>query len=55
LATISVPTMPPAPERLSMTTCCPQASVSFCPIPRARKSVDPPGGNGTTIRIGFVG
>src|SRR5512143_2468623 len=47
--------LPPAPGRLSTMTCCPHASVSFCPTSRARMSVAPPGGNGTTIRIGLVG
>src|SRR5262245_23351761 len=32
-----------------------QLSVSFCPIMRARMSVDPPGANGTMILIGFSG
>jgi len=30
-------------------------AVNLWPIPRARKSVDPPGENGTTIRIDLLG
>src|SRR5262245_6103864 len=47
--------MVPAPGRLSTTTCCPQASVSFTPNIRASVSFPPPGGYGTMRRIGFVG
>ena len=47
--------MPPAPGRLSMTTCWPQASVSFWPMKRARMSVLPPGVNGTISLTGLVG
>ena len=35
---------PPAPGRLSTTTCWRQLSVSFCPRTRARKSLAAPGG-----------
>ena len=35
-------------------TCCPQASVSFCPIARATTSSEPPGGKGTIIVTGRV-
>src|SRR5262245_9085782 len=38
-----------------MITACPQFSVIFCPITRARMSVDPPGANGTMILIGLSG
>src|SRR3990172_10502140 len=47
--------MPPAPERLSTTTCCPSPSPSFGATERAITSVPPPGGNGTMKRIGFDG
>src|SRR5437899_10581136 len=44
-----------APGRVSMMTGWPQLSVIFCPITRARMSVDPPGANGTMILIGLSG
>ena len=44
-----------APGRVSTMTGWPQFSVIFCPITRARMSVDPPGANGTMILIGFSG
>ena len=47
--------LPPAPGRLSTTTLWPQASVRCFATSRARMSVAPPGGNGTTSRIGLVG
>ena len=54
-ATISVPTMPLAPARLSTTNW----RFSNCDMPVARclaiTSVPPPGANGTTIRTGFAG
>src|SRR5262245_56749910 len=43
------------PGRVSTTTCWPQFSVIFCPMTRARMSVEPPGANGTMILIGFSG
>src|SRR6185503_10949286 len=46
---------PAAPGRLSITTGCPHFSVSLGPISRARMSEVPPGGNGTTMRIGLAG
>jgi len=52
---MSAATTPLAPGRLSATTCCPQASVSFWPIMRARMSVEPPGVKGTMMRIGLSG
>src|SRR5688572_15301004 len=54
-ATSSQPTMPFAPVRFSMITCCPQDSVSFWPTVRASRSDGPPGANGTTMRIGLTG
>ena len=44
-----------APGRVSTMTGWPQFSVNFCPMTRARMSVDPPGANGTMILIGFSG
>ena len=55
LATISEPIMPPAPDRLSTTTCWPHAAESFCAMVRANKSVPPPGGKGAMTRIGRTG
>jgi hypothetical protein len=55
LATIPPATVPPALGRLSTTTCCPQASRSFGPIMRARRSLALPAVNGTTMRIGRAG
>ncbi|MNU02435.1 hypothetical protein D3C72_2461390 [compost metagenome] len=52
---MSVPMMPLAPGRFSTTTDCFSASPSFCEIRRATTSVPPPGGNGTTMRIGLLG
>src|SRR5688500_15758336 len=54
-ATVSAPTEPPAPGRLSMTTCCPKLSPSFWPTRRALMSLDAPGVNGTTHRTGLIG
>ena len=54
-ATASVPVTPPAPPRLSMTTCCLRISDIRCPTTRAIRSFGPPGGNGTMSRIGFDG
>src|SRR5262245_35497845 len=50
-----MPMLPPAPPRLSTTTCCPQTSVNFWPSRRAIVSVAAPGGNGTMMRIGRPG
>src|SRR5512134_3010987 len=50
-----MPMLPPAPLRLSTTTCCFQASVSLCATRRATSSVGPAGGNGTIARIGREG
>src|SRR3990172_4933958 len=46
---------PAAPGRLSITTCCFICAESDFAITRAAASVPPPGGNGTTRRIGFSG
>jgi hypothetical protein len=53
--TASAPTEPPAPARFSMFTGCFQACDSCSPITRAAMSVEPPGGNGTTSRMGWFG
>src|SRR5262245_54263382 len=50
-----MPMLPPAPPRLSTTTCWPQDSVILCATRRAMVSVAAPGANGTTMRIGRVG
>ncbi len=47
--------LPLAPGRFSITTGCPVASESFCPSSRQSTSLDPPGGNGATKRMGFAG
>src|SRR3954454_11771384 len=44
-----------APGLFSTITCCPQASVSFCPSARTSRSAGPPAVYGTTTRIGFAG
>ena len=46
--------LPPAPGRFSTTNGWPSVSVSFCAVARARMSVVPPAGNGTTTRTGLV-
>ena len=46
---------PAAPVRLSITTCWPTRSATFCPTSRAITSCEPPGVNGTMKRMGFVG
>src|SRR3954468_10106891 len=50
-----MPTTPPAPARLSTTTCCPQFSLIFEAILRAMRSLALPGVNGTMMRIGLDG
>jgi hypothetical protein len=47
--------LPPAPGRLSTTTCWPSLSLSRGTIIRTTASVLPPGGNVTTMRIGLLG
>src|SRR4051794_34102763 len=47
--------MVPAPERFSITTCCPMSSLSFGAMVRAVMSVPPPGEEGTTSLTGRVG
>src|SRR3954447_16711554 len=56
LATASAPTMPPAPARFSTTTVEPATERwRKAAARRATTSVLPPGGNGTTSRIGRFG
>src|SRR4051812_33180595 len=55
LATNASPIEPVAPGRFSTTTGLPKASESFLPMARAKVSLDPPGGEVTTNRIGFDG
>src|SRR5450432_3797618 len=50
-----MPMLPPAPARLSTTTCWPHASDNFAATTRAITSVGPPGANGTIMRTAFVG
>ena len=54
-ATSVAPIEPPAPPLFSTTNGCPSASWSLCAMERARMSVDPPGGKGTTRRTGRRG
>jgi hypothetical protein len=49
------PSVPPAPGRLSMTTGWPSAEPRPRAMARASRSVAPPAGNGTTMRIGLLG
>ena len=51
----SVPMTPPAPPRLSTTTCLPHRSPSCVAIMRPTMSLLPPGGNGTMSRTGLAG
>src|SRR5437868_1924612 len=50
-----MPIVVPAPGLLSITTGWPRRGASFSPIERATMSTPPPGGKGTTKRIGFAG
>jgi hypothetical protein len=54
-ATAVDPMVPPAPPRLSMMTATPSAAASLSAMARAKMSLVPPGGNGTTkvmLRLG---
>lgn len=55
LTTASVPRMPAAPARLSMTTGWPTRLARASPMVRAMMSVAPPALKGTTTRMGLVG
>src|SRR5215510_4475587 len=50
-----MPTTPLAPALFSTTTGCPIDSLIFCASVRPVRSEAPPGANGTTSLIGFVG
>jgi hypothetical protein len=50
LATTSAPVTPPAPGWFSTTTGCPREALIRSASRRARVSVLPTGGNGTTMR-----
>src|SRR5262245_56656727 len=52
---MSEPTLPAAPARFSTTTGWPSDWRSLSAATRARMSVEPPGAQGTTTRIGFSG
>ncbi len=54
-ATISAPIAVLAPGRFSTMMFCPSDRVSGCASVRAMMSAAPPGGNGTTMRIGRLG
>src|SRR5213596_2271071 len=54
-AAISAPMMPPAPPRLSATTCYPSSSPSRSVSTRARLSTDVPVVLAMIMRIGFDG
>ena len=55
VATMSEPNVPPAPGLFSTTTDVPNFSPNFCDKVRAKISVAPPAGKGTTKRMGLVG
>ncbi|MNV73445.1 hypothetical protein D3C71_1665950 [compost metagenome] len=54
-ATAVVPIVPPAPALFSTMTCLPSASFNCCASARASVSAAPPGGKGTTMRMGLSG
>src|SRR3954470_17018052 len=47
--------LPPAPARLSITTCWPSALLSACAVTRANVSPPPPADEPTIKRIDFAG
>src|SRR5258708_3807037 len=47
--------LPPAPARVSTTTCCPSRTPSGSATTRALLSATPPGVKGTMMRSGFAG
>src|SRR5437763_5646189 len=55
LATLAPPIAPAAPGLLSITVCQPVLSLTLAASRRATASVVPPGGKGTTTRIGPLG
>src|SRR5512133_377787 len=54
-ATMSVPMMPFAPDRLSITNDCPSPTATSFATMRAMASAVPPAGKGATSRIGRAG
>jgi hypothetical protein len=50
-----MPMIPPAPARLSITTCWPITSVNLLPTMRLKVSTELPGALGTSMRIGRFG
>src|SRR6266566_2769705 len=50
-----MPTVPPAPGRLSITICCPSRALSSVATMRLVTSGPLPGPQGTMNRMGFVG
>src|SRR5512133_91756 len=50
-----MPSVPPAPARFSTTTGWPSRAASPAATRRPSRSLDPPGGKGTTSLIGRVG
>src|SRR5687767_11923087 len=54
-ATIVVPTVPPAPPRLSITIRCLRLPAHGSTRARPTASIEPPASKGTTMRIGRVG
>src|SRR5215510_6126446 len=54
-AACSTPRLPPTPGLFSTTTTHFKFSASFWLIVREKRSVPPPGGNGTMSLIGFAG
>ncbi len=55
LATALAPARPPTPGRFSTITGCPIRGGSFSERMRAKRSIPPPGGKGTTIVSGLDG
>src|SRR5437763_524625 len=55
LAVMAAPIAPAAPGLLSITVCQPVLSLTLAARMRATGSVVPPGGKGTTTRIGPLG
>src|SRR5215210_6339776 len=49
------PRLPPAPPRLSMTTCLPSCLLSVADSGRAKASVPPPAAKGTIMITALVG
>src|SRR5688572_30199924 len=52
---MSAPILPPAPARLSTTTCCPRSAPSGCATIRETMSTPLPGDEGAMSLIGLVG